>query len=335
MSSYREAGVSLTAAERMVGRLGSLAAVAGRPEVLSGVGGFAGLFALGARYRDPVLVAGADGVGSKLQLVLQAAEPGRLPAALAGLGVDCVAMNVNDVLTVGAEPLFFLDYLGVHALDPTQVEALVAGVASGCREAGCALLGGETAQLPDLYRAGDFDLAGFCVGVAERDRLLTGAEVRPGDAVVGLASAGVHSNGFALVRRILARAGGRGPIAELLTPTRIYVRPVLAALAGGAPVKALAHITGGGLPGNLPRSLPAGCRAVLHPGAWTEPAVFDWIRRCGGVAEDEMRSVFNLGVGLCAVVPAADVDAVCRALAPLPAWTIGEIVAGEPGVDFA
>lgn len=325
MSDYREAGVDIAAAGDLVGRLRAISQSAGRPEVLAGVGGFAGLFALGGRYRDPVLVSGADGVGSKLQLALAAGD-------LAAVGVDCVAMSVNDVLTAGAEPLFFLDYLAVHALEPAQVEALVAGVAAGCREAGCALLGGETAQLPDLYRAGDFDLAGFCVGVAERDRLLDGAGVGPGDAVIGLASSGAHSNGFALIRRLLARAGAGGPVRDLLAPTRIYVKPVLAALRDGAPIRAMAHVTGGGLPGNLPRALPPGCRAVLHRGAWPEPPVFGWIRQTGRIPEDEMRRVFNLGIGFCVVVPAGDADAVCRALRP--AWRIGEIVAGESGVVF-
>lgn len=324
--SYQRAGVDIAGHERWVERLRPIAASASRPEVLAGVGPFAGLFDA-RRLEAPILVASADGVGSK---VLLAAEVGRWE----GIGIDCVAMNVNDILTAGAEPLFFLDYLAVHRLEPHVLEALLAGLAAGCREAGCALLGGETAQLPDLYRPGELDVAGFCVGVVSADRVVDGSRVRPGDRIVGLASSGVHANGFSLVRRILKDAGG-GPVEDLLRPTRIYVRPVLDLLRSGADVRGMAHITGGGLPGNLPRALPAGLGAWLHPGAWPEPGVFGWLRQAGGVPEEEMRRVFNLGLGFCLVLPPGEEEAACRMLQQrgVEAWVVGDVVPGE-GVRF-
>jgi phosphoribosylformylglycinamidine cyclo-ligase len=299
--SYRAAGVDIDAHAAWVSRL---------RDRVSGLG-FAGAYEFAGRR----LVAGADGVGSKLLLAIQASR-------LDGVGIDCVAMNVNDVLTEGARPLFFLDYLAVHRFDATLADRVLAGVAAGCAEAGCVLLGGETAQLPDLYAEGHFDLAGFCVGAVERPP--RPETMKPGDGIVGLPSSGIHSNGFALVRRIHAR--DPYDVAELLKPTRIYVRPVLAALQDGAAVAAMAHITGGGLPGNLVRAFPPGLGARLRAGSWPEPAVFAWLRR--HVAEEEMRRVFNLGIGFALVSPEP------QALADrLGGFVIGEVVRGE-GVQW-
>ena len=293
--SYRAAGVDVDAHAGWVATL---------KERVGGLG-----FASGFDFAGRRLVAGADGVGSKLLLALQT-------DMLDGLGIDCVAMNVNDILTAGARPLFFLDYLAVHKLDPAVADRLLHSLAAGCEEAGCVLLGGETAQLPDLYADGHFDLAGFCVGAVETAP--TPELMKPGDGIVGLPSHGIHSNGFALVRRI--HAAHPYDVAELLRPTRIYVKPVLAALKGGAPVRAMAHITGGGLPGNLVRGFPPGLGARL--GTWPEPTVFGWLRK--HVSEDEMRRVFNLGIGFALVTPEP------RALASqLGGHVIGEVVKGE------
>lgn len=342
--TYCRAGVDVEAARRAVELIRPLAARAGRSEVLGGIGGFGGLFALGSSYREPVLVAGADGVGTKLKVAFALGRHDTV-------GVDCVAMNVNDILTMGAEPLFFLDYLAVGRLDPGQVREVVAGVARGCAEAGCALLGGETAEMPDFYPPGEYDLAGFAVGVVEREAVLDGRRARPGDAVVGLASSGLHANGFSLVRRLIAEAGldlgghvaefGRTLGEELLEPTRIYVRPVLAVLrAEGEEVRALAHITGGGFPENVPRVLPPGTAVRLWPGSWPEPPVFSFLRRLAargdGISEEEMRRTFNLGLGMVMVVAADAADRVSRSLREqgVPAWPVGEVVEGEGEVTF-
>ncbi len=350
-ATYRDAGVDLDAADGVVGRLARLAAAAGRPEVLAGVGGFGGCFSLeGGGYRRPVLVAGADGVGTKLKVAF-------LTGRHDTVGIDCVAMCANDVAVMGAEPLFFLDYLAVGRLDPAVVEAVVSGVAEGCRRAGCALLGGETAELPGFYASGEYDLAGFCVGAAERERLLDGSAVRAGDAVVGVASSGLHSNGYSLARRVLLDAAGwtvDRHVPELgctlgealLEPTRIYARPLLELLAtfnpGGAhegdgapappPIRTAAHITGGGLVGNLPRVLPGGLGARLER-AWPEPPIFELIRRLGRIEPAEMARVFNLGLGLVLVVAPDAADAVCRHLGALGerAWIVGEVVTVDPG----
>lgn len=326
--SYEQAGVSLTAADAVVERLRRAVASTRTPRVLGDLGGFAGLVSAGG-YRDPVLVAGTDGVGTKLMLQR---ESGRLGDA----GIDLVAMCVNDVLTCGAEPLLFLDYVAVGRLDPERVAQLVEGVADGCRQAGCALLGGETAELPDMYGADDLDLAGFALGIAERDALVDASRVAAGDAIVGLASSGVHANGFTLVRRLLERAGlapGDAP-GDLLAPTRIYAA-ASAALRGACDVHAMAHITGGGLPGNLPRVLPEGLGARVDEARWEAPAVFAWLAGLG-VERDELRRVFNCGVGYAAVVPpdqAAAAIAACEA-AGCAAWVVGEIAPGE-GVVYA
>jgi phosphoribosylformylglycinamidine cyclo-ligase len=326
--TYAEAGVSLAAADAVVDRLRRAVASTRTPRVLGDLGGFAGLVSAGG-YRDPVLVAGTDGVGTKLLLQREA---GRLRDA----GVDLVAMCVNDVLTSGAEPVLFLDYVAVGRLDARRVAELVEGVADGCRQAGCALLGGETAELPDMYGADDVDLAGFALGLVERDAVVEPARVRAGDAVIGLASTGVHANGFTLVRRLLERAG-LGPAdapADLLAPTRIYARAAAALRAAGE-VHGMAHITGGGLPGNLPRALPAGLAAHVDERSWPVPAVLPWLAGLG-VERDEMRRVFNGGLGYVAIVPpaaAASALAAC-ADAGYGAWQVGEIGPGA-GVVYA
>lgn len=335
---YRAAGVNIDAGAELVERIKAHAASTRRPEVLDGLGGFASLFRFPAeRYHDPVLVAGTDGVGTKLKLALEAER-------LDGLGRDLVAMCANDVAVTGAEPLFFLDYYASGRLDVAQGERLVAGIAAGCREAGCALVGGETAELPGLYGGRDFDLAGFCVGAAERAELITGSEVRPGDAVLGVASSGAHSNGYSLIRRILAESGtqleqplaGRPLVDWLLAPTHIYVRAIRALRECG-PVHALAHVTGGGLVENLPRVLPSGCAASIDPAAWPRPAIFDWLAHTGEVTEDEMFRVFNMGIGLAAVVPGNALAPARAALAGLgfEAWPIGTITGGGEGVRLA
>ncbi len=326
--SYAQAGVSLDAADAIVDRVRRAVSSTRTPRVLGDLGGFAGLVSAGG-YRDPVLVAGTDGVGTKLLLQR---ESGRLRDS----GVDLVGMCVNDVLTCGAEPALFLDYIAVGRLDPERVADVVEGVADGCRQAGCALLGGETAELPDMYGDDDLDLAGFALGIVERDELIDGSAVAEGDAVIGLAASGLHSNGFTLVRRLLERAGATPADApgDLLAPTRIYAR-ASAALRAACDVRAMAHITGGGLPGNLPRVLPDGLAARLDERHWAVPDVFGWIARLG-VERDEMRRVFNGGLGYVAIVPAAQAGAALEACenSGCEAWLVGEIVPGE-GVEYA
>ncbi len=334
---YRSAGVDMDAGDELVERIKPHAASTARSEVLAGPGGFASLFRFPAdRYRDPVLVAGTDGVGTKLTLALATDR-------LDDLGRDLVAMCANDVAVTGAEPLFFLDYYATGRLDVAQGERLIAGIAAGCRDAGCALVGGETAELPGLYAGKDFDLAGFCVGVVERDAILTGDAVTAGDVVLGIASSGPHSNGYSLIRRVLEVSGANlaEPLADrtlgdqLLAPTTIYVRAIRALLAV-APVHALAHITGGGLTGNLPRVLPDGLGAILDPGAWPSPAIFAWLAEQGHIEESEMFRVFNMGIGLAAVLPPTALAAAQEALARLglKAWPIGRIEAGIGGVEY-
>ena len=337
--TYRLAGVDLDAAQRSVELIGREAATAGRPEVLAGVGGFGGLIRLPEGYRRPVLVAGCDGVGTKLAVAFAAGRHDTV-------GVDLVAMSVNDVLALGAEPLFFLDYLAVGRLDPEQAAAVVRGIARGCREAGCALLGGETAELPGFYPPGQYDLAGFAVGVVEADAVVDGTRAVPGDALIGLASAGLHSNGYSLARRLLLEERGhaldqrlpgldRTLGEELLEPTRIYVKSVLALLKE-AQVHALAHVTGGGIPGNLPRVLPEGVRARVRWGSWPQPAIFRLIQEAGEVEEAEMWRTFNRGLGFLAAVPPEQAPTALELLraAGERAWVVGELVAGERGVDL-
>lgn len=325
--TYRDAGVNLDAADQMEDLIGPLVRRTYGPRVLPSHGAFAGLLRLdygerlfARRYRDPVLVACTDGVGSKLLVAIQTRR-------LNTVGVDLVAMNVNDLICCGAEPLLFLDYLAVHALDPPRVAELIAGVVAGCEEAGCALLGGETAEMPDLYKPRHFDMAGFAVGVVERERRLRPELVRPGDVLLGLPSSGLHSNGYALARKVLlgpdahtlderVRTLGETVADALLRPTRIYVRPILDLLKRYRrthAISGLAHITGSGLPGNVPRMLPPNCDAVIRRGAWPIPPIFSLIER-RGVAEEEMYRVFNMGVGMVIAVRPRSVRAALAAL---------------------
>ena len=338
--TYKASGVDIRAGAEAVRRLTPLARQTYRAEVLGDIGAFAGFFRVPSGFREPVFVASTDGVGSKLKVAFLAGRHDTV-------GIDLVAMSVNDLLVHGAEPLIFLDYIGIGRLVPRLVEAVVRGVAAGCREAGCALIGGETAELPDFYADGEYDLAGFAVGVVERAGLIDGRAVRAGDVLLGLGSTGLHSNGYSLVRKVVfERLGYRvadrvpelgRPISEaLLTPTRIYVRPVLALLRAGVPVHAMAHVTGGGLTGNLPRVLPSGCRAVVRRGAWKVPPIFGWIMEAGRIAEAEMFRVFNMGIGFVCVVP-PDVARRARGLleaSGVPTWEIGEVGRGARGVAY-
>jgi phosphoribosylformylglycinamidine cyclo-ligase len=337
--TYRAAGVDIQAGDLAVSRIAPLAASTHRPEVLGGIGAFAAFCRVPEGYRDPVLVSSTDGVGTKLRIAIMADRHDTV-------GIDLVAMGVNDLLVHGAEPLFFLDYLAVNRVEPDRIETIVAGVAAGCRQAGCALVGGETAEMGSFYAPGEYDLAGFAVGVAERSALVTGQHVAVGDRVLGLASSGLHSNGYTLAREaIFGRMGlklgdplpgaGRSVVEELLEPTRIYVKPVLGVLRE-VTVKAMAHITGGGISENLPRVLPPGRRARIDPGAWAVPPVFLAIQRAAAVDDAEMRRTFNMGVGFVLVVSPSDVATVIGRLqaAGERSFEIGEVVAGEPGVDY-
>jgi phosphoribosylformylglycinamidine cyclo-ligase len=305
--SYRDAGVDIDEGDALVDVIKPFARRTLRPEVLAGIGGFGALCELPKKYREPVLVSGTDGVGTKLKLAFRFARHGTV-------GIDLVAMSVNDVLVQGAEPLFFLDYFACGRLERAVAAEVVQGIARGCELAGCALIGGETAEMPGMYPEGEYDLAGFCVGVVEKSRIIDGRSIVPGDAILGLASSGAHSNGYSLIRKILERAGPDAQqVDALMMPTRIYVKPVLKLLEQ-VPVKGLAHITGGGLTGNVPRILRDGLRARIEKKAWPRPALFDWLQREGGVAEDEMHRVFNCGIGMVVVVAAADARRAAEAL---------------------
>ena len=330
--SYRDAGVDIDRGERLVERIKPLAAATHRAGVLTGIGGFGALFEIPTdRYRQPVLVATTDGVGTKLRLAI---ELGRHDT----IGIDLVAMCANDVLVVGAEPLYFLDYYATGRLDDDVAAEVVAGIAEGCKQAGAALIGGETAEMPGMYAAGDYDLAGFCVGVVEKDAIIDGTRVQPGDALIGIASSGPHSNGYSLIRRVLEVSGadlharfGDSTLGEtLLAPTRIYVASLLE-LARRTELHALAHITGGGLLENVPRVLPAGCAAHIERQAWPRPAVFDWLAETGNIDDTEMHRTFNCGIGMVVCVAAAERDATLATLAELgeQAWPIGHIEASE------
>jgi phosphoribosylformylglycinamidine cyclo-ligase len=337
--SYRDAGVDIDAGNALIERIKPMAAATFRPGVVTGLGGFGALFELPwERYRHPVLVSGTDGVGTKLKLAL---ELGRHST----VGTDLVAMCANDVLVAGAEPLFFLDYYATGRLDLEVASAVIGGIAKGCELAGCALTGGETAEMPGMYTEGDYDLAGFCVGIAEKEDLLTPDRVRPGDILIGLASSGPHSNGYSLIRKILALSradldqhlDGTSLGERLLSPTRIYVKPVLG-LMREISVHAMAHITGGGIAENLPRVLPQDTRAVIDLGSWQRPPVFDWLQTKGGVTDTEMLRTFNCGVGMVLCVPAQDVGHACARLreAGETAWPIGGVEAApeRPSVRF-
>ncbi len=320
--TYRQAGVDIEAVDSWLAQLGALIRSTTRPEVLRTRRPFAGLFRLGrGRWRDPVLVASADGVGTKLKL----AEP---IGAYEAIGIDLVAMNVNDVLVYGAQPILFLDYLAFSALDRPVLNSLVRGMAAGCREAGCALLGGETAQMPWVYQRGEYDVAGFCVGVVERAKLLDGSGVRVGDVVVGLASSGVHANGFSLLRKALPPGALKRLTRSLLTPTRIYVNPVLTARASCS-IQAIAHVTGGGLARRLPTLVVGhrGLRVRLHPGSWPLPILFQEIQQAAQLSTKEMFGTFNMGIGMTLVCRAKEAPRLIRVMErfQIPAWTIGTI----------
>ncbi len=333
-TTYRDAGVDIDEGDRLVELIKPHARPTLRPEVLAGIGGFGGLFALDvARWKEPVLVAGTDGVGTKLKVAFAADRH-------ATVGIDLVAMCVNDIAVVGAEPLFFLDYYATGKLSAEQGAEVVKGIAEGCRQAGCALIGGETAELPGFYASGEYDLAGFAVGCVDRSRIVDGRSVKPGDVVLGVASSGLHSNGYSLARKVLMERhpldrrfealGGETLADALLEPTRIYAKDVLALLEKVA-VKSMAHVTGGGLPGNVPRNLPDGTRAVLDERRWPRPPIFDLIEREGQVPHDEMHRTFNMGLGLTITVAPSDEAAALAALAArgVESWTVGAIEKGQ------
>jgi len=332
--TYRDAGVDIDAGNALVERIKPIVAATRRAEVMSGIGGFGGLFALApGHYREPVLVSGTDGVGTKLKLAQQLERHDTI-------GIDLVAMCVNDVLVQGAEPLFFLDYFACGKLDVEVATDVVKGIAAGCSQAGAALIGGETAEMPDMYADGDYDLAGFCVGAVERDSIIDGSAIAAGDALIGIASSGPHSNGYSLIRKVLELAGdsnidGMRASERLLCPTRIYVKPVLQ-LMNAVTLKGLAHITGGGITENLPRILDDAVHAEIETASWDQGPVFDWLAEAGNIAVDEMRRTFNCGVGMIAVVDAADASRAVSLLAESgeSAWEIGRIAAGTAPVQF-
>jgi phosphoribosylformylglycinamidine cyclo-ligase len=331
--TYRDAGVDIDAGDTLVERIKPFARRTMRAEVLAGIGGFGALFEISKKYRNPVLVSGTDGVGTKLRLAFMLGRHDTV-------GIDLVAMSVNDILVQGAEPLFFLDYFACGKLDVTTAAEVIKGIAHGCELAGCALIGGETAEMPGMYPEGEYDLAGFAVGVVEKDRIVDGAAIREGDAVLGLASSGPHSNGYSLIRRIIDKGGadleadfhGRALGEVLLTPTRIYVKPVLA-LMRKLPVKGMAHITGGGLVENIPRILTESLCAELDRRAWIMPPVFGWLQERGNIADDEMHRVFNCGIGMVVVVAPEHADAAMKELAAEgeTPWQIGRVRRRAPG----
>jgi len=333
--SYKNAGVDIDAGDALVERIKPLARKTAREGVLAGIGGFGALFEVPKRYKEPVLVSGTDGVGTKLKLAFEWNMHDTV-------GIDLVAMSVNDVLVQGAEPLFFLDYFACGKLDVDTAAAVVGGIATGCEQSGCALIGGETAEMPGMYPAGEYDLAGFCVGAVEKSKILTGADVKAGDVVLGLGSSGVHSNGFSLVRKCIERAGASAPAAldgqpfrqAIMAPTRLYVKNVLAALAVH-PIKALAHITGGGLLENIPRVLPEGTAAHLVKGSWPKSELFAWLQATAGIDDIEMNRTFNNGIGMVLVIAAADAESCAATLraAGEQVYRIGAIA--ERGADAA
>lgn len=338
--SYKDAGVDIDAGDHLVERIKSVAKRTMRPEVMGGLGGFGALCEIPAGYKQPVLVSGTDGVGTKLKLALQLNRHEHI-------GIDLVAMCVNDLVVCGAESLFFLDYYATGHLNVDTAATVVTGIGAGCELAGCALVGGETAEMPGMYEGEDYDLAGFAVGVVEKSEIIDGSKVKAGDVLIGVASSGAHSNGYSLLRKVIEVSNadlnqdldGR-PLADVvMTPTRIYVKSMLA-LVKALPVHAMAHITGGGLPGNLPRVLPAGCDAVIDESSWTWPPLFQWLQSAGNIERFEMYRTFNCGVGMVVVVPADHADATIAQLASTgdQAWRIGHIVPSthaEPTVVFA
>jgi phosphoribosylformylglycinamidine cyclo-ligase len=326
--TYKEAGVDIEAGDQLVENIKPIAKRTTRPEVLAGLGGFGALFALPTGYREPILVSGTDGVGTKLKLANQLNKHDTI-------GIDLVAMCVNDIIVQGAEPLFFLDYYATGKLSVPMATDVIRGIGQGCEQAGCALIGGETAEMPGMYQGEDYDLAGFSVGIVEKSKMLDGQKVQPGDVLIALASSGPHSNGYSLIRKILERckANLKASFDEnqtlgevLLTPTRIYVKALLALIAK-AEVHALAHITGGGLPENLPRVLPDNCQAVIDSASWQWPEIFRWLQTEGNVSTEDMYLTFNCGVGMVVIVPAAAADHCIKLLTDSGehAWKMGTI----------
>jgi phosphoribosylformylglycinamidine cyclo-ligase len=334
--TYREAGVDIEAGEALVERIKPMAQRTMRPEVLGGIGGFGALFEISKKYKQPVMVSGTDGVGTKLKLAFRLKKHDTI-------GIDLVAMSVNDILVSGAEPAFFLDYFACGQLDVNVAADVVKGIAEGCFQAGCALIGGETAEMPGMYDPTEYDLAGFAVGLVEKTKIIDGLRIAPGDAVIGLASSGCHSNGYTLVRTVVAKsssdifepfeAEGTRTLGEaLLEPTRIYVKPVLATLAK-VDVKGLAHITGGGLTENIPRVLPEETSARLETPRWPRPEIFKWLQKTGDIEDAEMHRTFNCGIGMAMIVPKAEAKAAIDSLAShgVEAFEIGAIVPRQPG----
>jgi len=340
--SYKDAGVDIVAGDELVERIKPLAKKTMREGVLAGIGGFGALFEVPKRYKEPVLVSGTDGVGTKLKLAFEWNMHDTV-------GIDLVAMSVNDVLVQGAEPLFFLDYFACGKLDVDTAAAVVGGIAKGCELSGCALIGGETAEMPGMYPAGEYDLAGFAVGAVEKSKILTGTSVQAGDVVLGLASAGVHSNGFSLVRKCIERAGANTPATldgkpfkqAIMEPTRLYVKNVLAALAAhpntedASGIKALAHITGGGLLENIPRVLPDGLAAHLQKGSWPQTELFAWLQKTAGIDDIEMNRTFNNGIGMVVVIAADQAEACAATLraAGETVYAIGRIAEQGSGAQ--
>ncbi|MEK6420530.1 MAG: phosphoribosylformylglycinamidine cyclo-ligase [Burkholderia gladioli] len=331
--SYRDAGVDIDAGDALIDKIKPFAKKTLRDGVLGGIGGFGALFEVPKRYQEPVLVSGTDGVGTKLKLAFHLNRHDTV-------GQDLVAMSVNDILVQGAEPLFFLDYFACGKLDVDTAATVIKGIATGCELSGCALIGGETAEMPGMYPDGEYDLAGFAVGAVEKSKIIDGSTIAEGDVVLGLASSGIHSNGFSLVRKIIERANpdlnaefdGRTLADALIAPTRIYVKPLLALMAK-LPVKGMAHITGGGLVENIPRVLREGLTAELDQNAWTLPPLFQWLQQHGGVADAEMHRVFNCGIGMAVIVSAADADAAVAELSAAgeQVWKIGKVRATREG----
>jgi phosphoribosylformylglycinamidine cyclo-ligase len=329
--TYRDAGVDIDAGNELVNRIRNTAARTRRPEVLGGLGGFGAMVAIPPGYREPVMVSGTDGVGTKLRLAMQLQKHDTI-------GIDLVAMCVNDLVVGGAEPLFFLDYYATGKLNVDVAAQVVDGIGRGCELSGCALVGGETAEMPGMYEGDDYDLAGFCVGIAERSEIIDGNRVQPGDVLLALGSSGPHSNGYSLIRKILEvsnadleqRIGGTTLANALMAPTRIYVKNLLQ-LIKEVDVRALSHITGGGLPENIPRVLPDGMVAAIDTASWKLPAVFEWLKNAGGVASEEMYRTFNCGIGMVVCVPANQKELALDTLNALGenAWQVGEIEAAE------
>ncbi|HEY6529600.1 MAG TPA: phosphoribosylformylglycinamidine cyclo-ligase [Cellvibrionaceae bacterium] len=334
--SYKDAGVDIDAGNRLVDRIKTVARKTARPEVLAGLGGFGALFELPKGYYEPVLVSGTDGVGTKLRLAMQLKKHDTI-------GIDLVAMCVNDLIVGGAEPLFFLDYYATGKLDVDTAAAVVSGIGEGCLQAGCSLVGGETAEMPGMYEGEDYDLAGFCVGIVEKSKILDGSKVTAGNAILGLASSGPHSNGYSLIRKILevnnadlTQSIGNQTLADaLLAPTRIYVKPLLKLLKT-YPVHAMAHITGGGLLENIPRVMPPRTKASINSNRWVMPEIFNWLQKSGNINQDEMYRTFNCGIGMVIIVPVDVADAVSEFLSNEgeTVYNLGQVLTASHDTPF-